>query len=53
MDFVKQLNNSAAIVDDNGKEEVVLGKGIGFGLKKGDKVDETKLNGDLLRLMIE
>lgn len=44
MKFVKQLNNSAAIVEsDEGKEEVVLGKGIGFGLKKGDSIDESKI----------
>lgn len=44
MKFVKQLNNSAAIVEsDDGKEEVVLGKGIGFGLKKGDTIDENKI----------
>lgn len=43
MDFIKQLNNSLAIVNDDGKEEVVLGKGIGFGLKRGDKVDKTKI----------
>lgn len=43
MKFVRTLNNSAAIVEDDGKEEVVLGKGIGFGLKKGDQVDESKI----------
>ncbi|EEJ72381.1 PRD domain-containing protein [Lactobacillus ultunensis] len=44
MIFLKTFNNSAALVkDDDGKEEVVLGKGIGFGLKKGQKVDESKI----------
>lgn len=43
MKFLKTLNNSAAIVKDGTKEEVVLGKGIGFGLKKGDPVDETRI----------
>lgn len=43
MKFLRTLNNSAAIVEDDGKEEVVLGKGIGFGLKKGDQVDESKI----------
>lgn len=44
MIFLKTFNNSAALVkDDDGKEEVVLGKGIGFGIKKGQKVDESKI----------
>ncbi len=34
MKFLKAFNNSAALVrNDEGQEEVVLGKGIGFGLK--------------------
>jgi beta-glucoside operon transcriptional antiterminator len=41
MIFLKTFNNSAALVqDDQGQEQVVLGKGVGFGLKKGDKIDE-------------
>lgn len=43
MKFIKTLNNSAAIVEENGKEEIVLGKGIGFGLKKGDPIDDSKI----------
>lgn len=44
MKFVRSLNNSAAIVlGDNGKEEVVLGKGIGFGNKSGDTIDISKI----------
>lgn len=44
MIFLKTFNNSAALVqDDQGQEQVVLGKGIGFGLKKGDKIDESKI----------
>ena len=40
MIFLKTFNNSAALVqDDQGQEQVVLGKGVGFGLKKGDKID--------------
>ena len=43
MIFLKTFNNSAALVqDDQGQEQVVLGKGVGFGLKKGDKIDESK-----------
>ena len=43
MKFLKAFNNSAALVEDDGKEEIVLGKGIGFGLKKGQEVDESKV----------
>lgn len=44
MIFLKTFNNSAALVqDDQGQEQVVLGKGVGFGLKKGDKIDESKI----------
>ena len=37
--FLKEFNNSAALVKDDSTEKIVLGKGIGFGLKKGKDVD--------------
>lgn len=44
MKFLKTFNNSAALVEnDQGQEEIVLGKGVGFGLKKGDPIDENKV----------
>lgn len=44
MDFIKNFNNNAALVrDESGVEWIVLGKGIGFGKKLGDCVDETKI----------
>ena len=44
MKFLKAFNNSAALVrNDEGQEEVVLGKGIGFCLKEGQDVDENKI----------
>lgn len=44
MIFLKTFNNSAAWVqDDQGQEQIVLGKGVGFGLKKGDEIDESKI----------
>ncbi|MDE7056261.1 MAG: PRD domain-containing protein, partial [Lactobacillus sp.] len=43
MEFVRSLNNSAAIVKDDDAEEIILGKGVGFGLKKGDQIDESKI----------
>ncbi|WP_025087604.1 PRD domain-containing protein [Ligilactobacillus apodemi] len=44
MIFLKSFNNSVALVEnDHGQEEIVIGKGIGFGLKKGDLIDQTKI----------
>lgn len=43
MKFLKAFNNSAALVEDDGTEKIVLGKGIGFGLKKGQEVDQSKV----------
>lgn len=44
MIFIKSFNNSAALIrNDEGQEEVVLGKGIGFGLKSGDQVPAEKI----------
>lgn len=45
MIFIKNFNNNVALVKDkNNKEWVVIGKGIGFGKKPGDLVDETKIS---------
>jgi len=45
MIFIKNFNNNVALVKDkNDKEWVVIGKGIGFGKKPGDLVDETKIS---------
>lgn len=44
MKLIKSLNNSAIIVEDEGMEKVILGKGIGFGLNPGDLVDENKID---------
>lgn len=42
--FLKTFNNSAALArNDQGQEEIVLGKGVGFGLKKGDPIDISKI----------
>ena len=44
MRFLKSYNNSVALVEnEQGKEEIVIGKGIGFGLKKGDQIDQAKI----------
>ena len=44
MKLIKALNNSALIVEADGSQKVVLGKGIGFGLKPGDEIDTTKVD---------
>lgn len=44
MKLIKALNNSALIVEQDGVEKIVLGKGIGFGLKAGDLIDEKKID---------
>ena len=42
--FLKVFNNSAALVEDDGTEKIVLGKGIGFCLKKAKMLINQKLN---------
>jgi len=36
-------NNNLCVLDDNGKEQIVSGKGIGFGKKYGDIVDSANV----------
>lgn len=44
MKIEKVLNNNIiSSIDSNGKELVVMGKGIGFGRKAGDDVEEAKV----------
>lgn len=37
-------NNVISSRDENGKEIVIMGSGIGFGKKKGDAADETRID---------
>lgn len=54
MIFLKTFNNSAALVqDDQGQEQVVLGKGIGFGLKRVIRLMKVKLKDVSLRTFIK
>ncbi|MCS4481050.1 hypothetical protein JQ035_15655 [Clostridium botulinum] len=40
----KILNNNAVITfDDKGKEIIIMGKGIAYGKRKGDFIEESKL----------
>ena len=42
MKFVKAFNNNVALVEDSsGLEWVVMGTGVGFQNKKGDKIDQS------------
>ncbi|MGX6978635.1 PRD domain-containing protein [Vagococcus elongatus] len=43
MKIEKVLNNSTVIASDNTTEMILLGRGIGFNKKAGDKVDETRV----------
>lgn len=37
-------NNNAVLVDDNGVECVIIGNGVGFGLKNNNIIDESKID---------
>lgn len=54
MIFLKTFNNSAALVQDNqGQEQVVLGKGVGFGLKRVIRLMKAKLKDVSLLTLIK
>ena len=36
-------NNTVSVIDDKGKEQIISGKGIGFGKKYGDEPDKDKI----------
>ncbi|EJQ14560.1 transcription antiterminator LicT [Bacillus cereus] len=45
MEVKRNLNNNVVITEDkNGKEIIVMGKGIGYQKSKGDVIDESKVN---------
>ena len=44
MKVIKAINNNnLCVLDDNGREQIVSGKGIGFGKKYGDTVDPSQI----------
>lgn len=61
MKVIKTINNNnLCVIDDNGREQIVSGKGIGFGKKCGDTVDPSQIqktylitNSELQKKMIE
>ncbi|MBM6615300.1 PRD domain-containing protein [Desemzia sp. RIT804] len=44
MELITIYNNNAILVNDAGKECVVIGNGIGFGIKGNKKIDESKID---------
>lgn len=40
MNVIQSLNQNALLVSDDGKECIIVGKGIGFGKKRGDTVSK-------------
>jgi len=43
LEIIQSYNqNAVSVIDGEGKELVLIGKGIGFGKKKGDKIDIRK-----------
>ncbi|WP_321384983.1 BglG family transcription antiterminator LicT [uncultured Enterococcus sp.] len=40
----KVLNSSVVLVENNGKEMIALGKGIGFGKKTGDQIPDEQVD---------
>lgn len=52
MKILKIINNNVvSACDEKGKEIVVMGKGLGFGKKSGDILDELKIEKSFLCLM--
>ena len=44
MKIIKTFNNNICLVEDAKHQEMILmGKGIAFGLKKGDSIDSNKI----------
>lgn len=41
MKVTQVLNNNAIMVEDNGVEKVLVGKGLGFGMKKQNIVPKN------------
>lgn len=44
MKIIKVINNNTVCaLDKKGKEQIISGKGIGFGKKRGDEVDSAQI----------
>ena len=44
MKIIKVINNNTVcILDKKGREQIVSGKGIGFGKKRGDEIDPAQV----------
>ena len=44
MEIKRVLNNNVAIIESEGQEKIVMGKGICFSKHAGDEIDESKVN---------
>ena len=43
MKIIKVINNNTvSVIDDKGKEQIISGKGIGFGKKYGDELTRIR-----------
>lgn len=44
MKVLKSINNNVvSCLDENGREWIAMGRGLGFSLRAGDKIDQTKV----------
>lgn len=50
MEIIKILNNNTLIVNFENKEFVVIGKGIGFSKKIGDKIEEKLIEKNIFHM---
>lgn len=48
MRVIKALNNNTALVKNDDKEFIVMGKGIAFNKKRNDLIDEQKSRRNML-----
>lgn len=40
----KVINNNIVVIDDNGQEAIIMGRGLGFKKKRGDEIDPQKID---------
>lgn len=52
MKIKKILNNNTAVIDDNGNEVIVIGKGICFQRKAGDSINSALVENNSIYLLM-
>lgn len=40
----KVINNNIVVIDDNGQEAIIMGRGLGFKKKRGEEIDPQKID---------